>query len=428
MTAIKLGGSSSKDYGVSTYKTGVATAARKNDKGMYPDAFCKINPMRGVPGWVEFMHADGAGTKIILAYLYWRETGDMSVWRDIVQDSIVMNLDDVACAGGMTGWLMLASGLNRNTYRLPDETGVLDAMFEGENIFLGRMREYGIDIIGQCGETADVPDGTPTKLLDNTLHCRMQEKNVIKGDIDVGHYIVGFRSYGPPTKWEDSYNGGLGSNGLTPTRHGSLSKMYRWKYPESYDKIMDGKYWWLARLNGLLDSRGLHFKDKFKSYRGTMTLTQPIEVETGEKIPFGKLALSPTRTFAPVMKALHEAGFGPEQISAAIHNSGGGQTKVLTKLSKPVAVVKNNMFPVPKLIEVIMETAGIGWQKALQDFNMGSRFELYVRSLSDANQVVKISESMGVPAKIIGMVEKTSRTEPALYITNQHGRLFEYTR
>ncbi|MCL2737694.1 MAG: phosphoribosylformylglycinamidine cyclo-ligase, partial [Alphaproteobacteria bacterium] len=309
-----------KDLGVSAKKEAVHAATKNNDKGLFPNAFCKISPMPfGVaPEYVRIAHADGAGTKTALAYMYWKETGDMTVWHGVVQDSIVMNLDDVTCVGGVLGHFSLTSSINRNPFNIPDE--VLAALIEGEKIFLSKMQKHGIRMDGQCGETADVPDLTPTLVIDNTLECIMRKEDVIdNGNIGTGDLIVGLASHGRAI-YEDSYNGGMRSNGLTLARHGVLSQEYRAKYPETF----------YAKLGE-------------KAYRGSKKLTDLITVDGGEQVPVGKLVLSPTRTYAPIVKEILYGG--TQGISGIVHNSGGGMTKCLNYIGPGLAATKYDLFP-----------------------------------------------------------------------------------
>ena len=379
-----------EELGVSAKKEAVHAATKNNNKGLFPHAFCKINAFSHdiSPFYVKISHADGAGTKSALAYMYWKETGDMSVWHGVVQDSIVMNLDDLACCGGVSvsSHLSLTSCINRNSLRIPDK--VVAALIEGENIFLEKMDRLGIHITGQCGETADVSDLTRTVIVDNAMDCLMRECDVIdNGNIDEGDIIVGLASNGQAT-YEDSYNSGMRSNGLTLARHGVLSKEYRAKYPETFE----------AELGD-------------KAYRGSKKLTDTITVETGEKIPVGKLILSPTRTYAPIVKELLTVGREGHRISGIVHNSGGGMTKVLHYLSKPLVVVKDDFFPVPPLFEMIQSETNVSWKEMYEVFNMGCGMEIYTREVPEADRIITTAKSFGVDAKVIGMVEKSPHTE-----------------
>ena len=379
-----MAGSAYGDLGVSSTKEAVHAATKNNGRGLYPFAFCKINRMRGDKKWVEIMHADGAGTKTSLAYMYWRETGDMSVWKGVVQDSIVMNLDDVACVGGLTGYISLASNIDRNSFRIPGE--VVAALIEGENVFLKKMRKHGVYMIGQCGETADVPDLTKTVVVNNALSCRMREDRVINnGKISVGDYIVGLSSCGQAT-YEDEYNSGIRSNGLTLARHAVLSEEYRAKYPESYHEELGDK-----------------------AYRGTKKLTDMVKVETGEEISVGKLLLSPTRTYAPIVRVIHKTGLD-KCISGMVHNSGGGMTKVMNYLSKPCAAYKyalpaSPLKEPPAVFDLIRREGDIEWDEMNRTFNMGCGFEIYTPHKVIADKIVALAKTFNVDAAVIGKVE-----------------------
>ncbi|MDR1361326.1 MAG: hypothetical protein LBJ18_03425 [Rickettsiales bacterium] len=414
-----MSSSNYQDLGVSSKKEAVHNAVKNNSKGLYPYSFCKIEPCASnAPkiisaiqkifnlDMVDTIHADGAGTKTALAYIYWKETGDMSVWRNVVQDSIVMNLDDVACIGAMSGNMRLASNIDRNTFNIPAE--VIAELINGENLFLAKMREYGItNITGQSGETADVPDLTGTVVVNNTLYAKMRRKDVIdNGRIDAGDYIIGLASDGIAA-YENEYNGGMGSNGLTLGRHGVFSKEYAEKYPESYDHH--------------------HLEAGTKAYRGTKKLDDLIDVKPGLKIPAGKLVLSPTRTYAPIIKAMGKAGIGAGKINGMVHCSGGGQTKVLNYLSKPLLIDKTDMFRVPALFNMIQAESDTDWKEMYQDFNMGHRMEIYVPGCKTAADIIKISEAFGVPAHIVGRVAKGISGNSMVRINSQHG-VFSYSR
>ncbi len=407
-----------KEVGVSSSKEAVHAATKNNSKGLYPYSFCKIEQMRGLPNWANFLlkltgnemveisHADGAGTKSSLAYIYWREFNDMSVWHGVVQDSIVMNLDDVACVGGMTGQMHLTSNIDRNSFNIPDR--VIAELINGENKFLEKMRKFGVDnITGQVGETADVPDLTQTIVINNSLHCTMKRSDVIdNGKIDAGDLIVGLSSYGQ-SFYEDYYNGGMGSNGLTLGRHGVFSKYYAENYPESYDH------------------HNLGFE---KAYRGKTILENQIDIGNGKTVHAGKLVLSPTRTYAPIIKKIHNAGIGPKEISGMVHCSGGGQTKVLNYLSKPLNIIKDSMFTVPPLFKLIQSETGATWKEMYKDFNMGHRMEIYTKNLAIAQEIIRISTSLGVEAKIIGHVVKNNKdSNRNLRIQSPLG-VFEYSK
>jgi len=379
--------------GVSASKEDVHAAIKNIDKGIYPKAFCKIVPdlTGGDKDWCNIMHADGAGTKSSLAYLYWKETGDLSVWKGIAQDAIVMNLDDLLCVGA-TGPILLSSTIGRNKNLVPGE--VVTAIIEGTEEFLALMRSFGIEIYSTGGETADVGDLVRTIIVDSTVMARMPRKDVISNDrIVPGDVIVGLSSYGQAS-YESNYNGGMGSNGLTSARHDLLNKMYREKYPESLDPGMP------ARL----------------AFTGPFKVTDPSGV-TG--IDAGKLILSPTRTYAPVMKEILDKH--RKNIHGLVHCSGGGQTKVLHFVDK-IKVVKDNLFPVPPLFQLIQQHSGTSWQEMFMVFNMGHRMEIYLPA-EFAEDLIKISGQFKVEAKIIGHCEASP--EKSLVIRHQ-GEEFTY--
>ncbi|MCL2017202.1 MAG: phosphoribosylformylglycinamidine cyclo-ligase [Alphaproteobacteria bacterium] len=398
--------------GVSSSKEAVHRATRNNSKGLFPYAFCKIDSYDYSPKWlnniaklfghrqVGISHADGAGTKTSLAYIYWKETGDMSVWRGVVQDSIAMNIDDVACVGGLTGRMFLTSSIDRNSHRIPDE--VIAELINGENIFLDMLRAYEIDITGQSGETADVSDLVRTVTVNNSLFCQMPYKNVIdNANIKPGNFIVGLSSDGCAL-YESKYNGGMGSNGLTLGRHGVFAPEYRKKYPESFESLID------AGSNGV------------QSYTGTKKLDEKVNAWG---VSYGEMVLSPTRTYAPVIKKYHDLHLDRE-ISGMVHCSGGGQTKVLNYLSNPMTVTKYDMFDIPQLFNIIQKESGQPWEHMYKTFNMGHRMEIYTPSKDAAEKMIDVSKSFGVEAKIIGCVERGAKR---LLIKSPHGR-FEYSR
>jgi phosphoribosylformylglycinamidine cyclo-ligase len=361
--------------GVSASKEDVHAAIKNIDKGLFPKAFCKIVPdlIAGDPEWCNIMHADGAGTKSSLAYLYWKETGDISVWKGIAQDAIVMNLDDLLCAGS-TGPILLSSTIGRNKNQIPGE--VITAIIEGTEEFLQKMRSLGIEIYSTGGETADVGDLVRTIIVDSTVTARMKRTDIIRNDrIQPGDVIVGFASYGQAS-YEDAYNGGMGSNGLTSARHDLLNKIYRDKYPESLDP-------------GIPDNL---------TYTGPFRVTDPSGIPG---IDIGKLILSPTRTYAPVM--LEILTLYRENIHGLVHCSGGGQTKVLNFIDN-LKVIKDELFPVPLLFSLIQKHSGTSWQEMFKVFNMGHRFEIYLPE-KFAGEVIKISQKFNVEARIIGHCE-----------------------
>lgn len=360
--------------GVSSQKEDVHNAISNVDKGLYPNAFCKIIPdiLGGSPDYCNIMHADGAGTKSSLAYVYWKETGDLSVWKGIAQDAIVMNLDDLLCVGAFDN-ILLSSTIGRNKKLIPGE--VIAAIINGTEEFLQELREYGIGIYSTGGETADVGDLVKTIIVDSTVTARMKRSEVIVNNIRAGDVIVGLASSGQ-TAYETGYNGGMGSNGLTSARHDVFSKSVGEKYPESFD-------------NSLADDI---------VYTGSLGLTDKIR-ETD--ITAGKLVLSPTRTYAPVIKKVLEI-MRPE-IHGMIHCSGGGQTKVLHFIES-VHVVKDNLFKIPPLFRIIQEQSGTDWREMYQVFNMGHRMEIFTRPEA-ASEIIGIAREFGVEARIIGYCE-----------------------
>lgn len=358
--------------GVSSGKEDVHHAIRHVDKGLFPKAFCKVIPdlMTGDPEYCLVMHADGAGTKSSLAYVYWKETGDLSVWKGIAQDAIVMNLDDLLCVG-ITNDILVSSTIGRNKHNIPGE--VITAIIEGTEEILQELRELGISIHSTGGETADVGDLVRTVIVDTTVVARARRSEIISNRIAPGNVIVGLSSTGQAS-YEKQYNGGMGSNGLTSARHDVFSHDLAGKYPESFDP-------------GIPESL---------VYSGGKRLTEYIE-EVG--LDAGRLVLSPTRTYAPVIREVLEQ-FRP-QVSGMIHCSGGAQTKVL-HFAGQVHVVKNNMFPVPPLFRMIREQSGTPWKEMYQVFNMGHRFEIYTDS-SSAEGIMEIASKYAVESRIVGL-------------------------
>lgn len=360
--------------GVSAQKEEVHQAVEKLDKGLYPNAFCKIYPdvWAGDEAYCNIMHADGAGTKSILAYMYWKETGDMSVWKGIAIDSIVMNIDDMLCVGA-TGPFTYSSTIGRNKHLIPGE--VIAAIINGTQEFFDQMAQFGIEVRFMGGETADVGDVVRTVIVDGTMACRMPRKNIIDASaVRPGDVIVSFASYGQAV-YEDEYNSGMGSNGLTSARHELLHKSYAAAYPESLDPDLPEEV----------------------VYNGTYKLTDPTETPLNA----GKMILSPTRTYAPlVLKALQQF---PGKIRGIIHCSGGGQTKCMHYLPRDVDVIKDNLLPVPPLFKMIQQSAGTGWKEMYQVFNMGQRLEMFTDP-ETALQLVAIGKSLGIEAQISGKV------------------------
>lgn len=379
--------------GVSASKEDVHNAIKNIDKGIFPKAFCKIIPdiLGGDAEYCNIMHADGAGTKSSLAYMYWKETGDLSVWKGIAQDALIMNIDDLLCVGA-TDNILLSSTIGRNKMLIPGE--VISAIIQGTNDLCEELSSLGVNIYPTGGETADVGDLVRTIIVDSTVTCRMKKSDVISNDkIQDGDVIVGLSSYGQAT-YEKEYNGGMGSNGLTSARHDVFANYLATKYPESYDSSIP------ANL----------------VYSGNMKLTDMIE---GLGIDAGKLVLSPTRTYAPVIKQILDK-LRPV-IHGMVHCSGGAQTKVLHFVNK-VKITKNNLFPVPPLFKLIQEQSGTDWKEMYKVFNMGHRMEIYLPS-EYAEAVIDISKSFGIDAQIVGYVEKSDKTE--LLIDSEFGR-FEY--
>ncbi|HQW00119.1 MAG TPA: phosphoribosylformylglycinamidine cyclo-ligase [Bacteroidia bacterium] len=367
--------------GVSASKEDVHNAIRSLDKGLFPKAFCKIVPdsLSGDDAYCIVMHADGAGTKSSLAYAYWKETGDMSVWKGIAQDAIVMNTDDLLCVGA-TNNILLSSTIGRNKKLIPGE--VIKALIEGTEEFLEMMRSYGISIHSTGGETADVGDLVRTVIVDSTVTCRMKRSDVISNDkISAGDVIVGLASYGKAS-YEKEYNGGMGSNGLTSARHDVFNKVVAKKYPETYDTQID----------------------EAVVYSGSKLLTDIINIpdSEGTTITAGKLVLSPTRTYAPILKKILD-NFRPH-IHGLVHNSGGGQTKVLHFVDN-LHIIKDNLFPAPPLFQLIQHESKTDWKEMYQVFNMGHRMEVYCAA-SLADQIIDISKSFNVDAKIVGHCEE----------------------
>ena len=365
--------------GVSASKEDVHKAIAKIDKGLYPKAFCKIVPDLLTHNLDNccIMHADGAGTKSSLAYMYWKETGDLSVWKGIAQDAIVMNTDDLLCVGAVDN-ILLSSTIGRNKNRIPAE--VIAAIIEGTEEFLEKMRSWGIGIYSTGGETADVGDLVRTIIVDSTVTCTMPRKDVIdNANIQAGDVIVGLASYGK-SHYEDAYNGGMGSNGLTSARHDVFHKSLLEKYPESCDPDIPQEY----------------------LYAGKYQLTDNVETDNYPSLPnVCQLVLSPTRTYAPIIKEVLKQY--RNEIHGMVHCSGGGQTKILHFIDN-LHVIKNNLFPIPPLFQIIQEQSQTSWQEMYKVFNMGHRMELYVNQ-SLADDLIAISQSFGVEAQVIGYCE-----------------------
>jgi len=380
--------------GVSATKDEVHKAIANVDKGLFPSAFCKIIPdyLTKNEDYCLVMHADGAGTKSSLAYMYWRETGDLSVWKGIAQDALIMNIDDLICVGA-TDNILLSSTIGRNKNKIPG--AVIGAIINGTEELLEELNKFGISIKSTGGETADVGDLVRTIIVDSTVTARIKRKDVIdNARIKAGDVIVGLASFGQAS-YENEYNGGMGSNGLTSARHDVFAKYLADKYPESFD----------ADVSEAL------------VYSGSKKLTDTID-----NVPqdIGKLVLSPTRTYAPIIKRILEK-FSPQQIHGMIHCSGGAQTKILHFIDK-LHIIKDKMFDVPPLFELIQKESGTSWREMYLVFNMGHRMELYVPEQYAAD-IIEISESFDVPAQIVGRVEASD--EKKVTISTDNGT-FEY--
>lgn len=376
--------------GVSASKEDVHNAIKNIDKGIFPHAFCKIIPdiLGGDPDYCNIMHADGAGTKSSLAYAYWRETGDLSVWKGIAQDALIMNIDDLLCVGA-TDNILVSSTIGRNKLLIPGE--VISAIINGTEELLADLRNLGVNAYATGGETADVGDLVRTIIVDSTVTCRMKRADVIdNAHIAGGDVIVGMASYGKAT-YEKEYNGGMGSNGLTSARHDVFAKYLAEKYPESYDNAVPEDL----------------------VYSGKLHLTDAVE---GVSLDAGKLVLSPTRTYAPVIKKVLDV-MRPK-VHGMVHCSGGAQTKIMHFVENK-RVVKNNLFPVPPLFKTIQEQSGTDWQEMYKVFNMGHRMEVYLAP-EDAQQVIEIARSFGIEAQVVGYVENAPHNE--LVIESETGR------
>ena len=394
--------------GVSAAKEDVHNAIKNIDKGIFPQAFCKIIPdiLGGDPEYCNIMHADGAGTKSSLAYMYWKETGDLSVWKGIAQDALIMNTDDLLCVGAVDN-ILVSSTIGRNKMLIPGE--VISAIINGTDELMQELRDMGIGIYGTGGETADVGDLVRTIIVDSTVTCRMRRSDVIdNANIRPGDVIVGLSSSGQAT-YEKEYNGGMGSNGLTSARHDVFCKELAEKYPESYDHavpeelVYSGKY---KLTDPLTPFRGNSLADAFLPLKGD-----------GGSI--GKLVLSPTRTYAPVVRRMLDE-MRPK-IHGMVHCTGGAQTKVLHFVGENCRVVKDNMFPVPPLFKIIQEQSGTDWAEMYKVFNMGHRLEVYVAP-EDAEKVISISKGFNIDAQVVGRIEEGKKS---LTIKSEYGE-FDY--
>ena len=380
--------------GVSASKEDVHNAIKNIDKGIFPGAFCKIIPdiLGGDPEYCNIMHADGAGTKSSLAYMYWKETGDLSVWKGIAQDALIMNIDDLLCVGA-TDNILVSSTIGRNKLLVPGE--VISAVINGTDELLADLRKLGIGVYATGGETADVGDLVRTIIVDSTVTCRMKRCDVIdNANIRPGDVIVGLASFGKAS-YESEYNGGMGSNGLTSARHDVFGKYLAEKYPESYDNAVPEEL----------------------VYSGSLHLTDSV---SGSPLDAGKLVLSPTRTYAPVIKRLLDEM--RKDIHGMVHCSGGAQTKVMNFVGDNCRVVKDNLFPLPSLFRTIKEQSGTDWGEMYKVFNMGHRMEIYL-SEKDAQRVIDISKSFDIDARIVGRIEESDRKE--LIIKSEFGE-FRY--
>lgn len=379
--------------GVSAAKEDVHNAIKNIDKGLFPQAFCKIIPdiLGGDPEYCNIMHADGAGTKSSLAYVYWKETGDLSIWKGIAQDALIMNTDDLMCVGAVDN-ILVSSTIGRNKMLIPGE--VISEIINGTDELLAEMREMGVGIYGTGGETADVGDLVRTIIVDSTVTCRMKRSDVIdNANICPSDVIVGLSSCGQAT-YEKEYNGGMGSNGLTSARHDMFAKYLAEKYPESYDKSIPEEL----------------------IYSGKYKLSDAVE---GSPIPAGKLVLSPTRTYAPVVKKLLSEM--RRDIHGMVHCTGGAQTKILHFVGENCRVIKDNMFPIPPLFRAIQKESGTEWKEVYKVFNMGHRLEVYLPK-EHAEKVIEISKSFNIDAQIIGHIEEGRKS---LLIESEFGT-FEY--
>lgn len=379
--------------GVSAAKEDVHNAIKNIDKGIFPQAFCKIIPdiLGGDPEYCNIMHADGAGTKSSLAYMYWKETGDLEVWRGIAQDALVMNTDDLLCVGAVDN-ILVSSTIGRNKMLIPGE--VISAIINGTDELMQEMRDMGIGIYGTGGETADVGDLVRTIIVDSTVTCRMKRRDVIdNANIRPGDVIIGLSSTGQAT-YEKGYNGGMGSNGLTSARHDVFSKYLAERYPESYD----------------------HSVPEELVYSGTKRMDDMID---GCPLTAGKLVLSPTRTYAPVIRKVLDVM--RSRIHGMVHCTGGAQTKVLHFVGDNCHVIKDNMFPVPPLFRTIQEESNTDWAEMYKVFNMGHRMEIYVAP-EDAERIIETSRSFNIDAQVVGRVEEGRK---GLTIRSEYGE-FNY--
>lgn len=367
--------------GVSSQKEDVHKAIQNLDKGLFKNAFCKVIPdVLGMdPAYCNVTHADGAGTKSSLAYIYWKETNDLSVWKGVAQDAIVMNLDDMLCVGAASNFL-LSSTIGRNKQRIPAE--VIGALINGAEEFIESLKPYGIHIVSGGGETADLGDLVKTVVIDSTMTARLKRSQILEAKIKPGNVIVGFASFGQSI-YEQHWNAGMGSNGLTSARHDVFHHMYRDKYPESYDEQVPREL----------------------VYAGNMKLTDSVD---GSPLDAGKMVLSPTRTYAPLVRQFVEKF--ADKIDAMIHCTGGGQTKVLHFAPSNVHIIKDNLFPLPILFQTIAQQSNTPWKEMYKVFNMGHRLEVYTDSKT-ADELQKLADTMQIESRIIGRVEQHTQTK-----------------
>lgn len=379
--------------GVSAQKEEVHKATAKLDKGLYPFAFCKLYPdyISGDDNWVNVMHADGAGTKSILAYLYWKETGDISIWKGIAQDAIVMNLDDLLCTG-ITDNILFSSTIDRNKRLIPGE--VLSTVIEATQEFFDNMKNYGVNIHYLGGETADVGDVVRTIAVNGTMAARWPKKKIVSNEkIQAGDVIIGFAGYGTCT-YDSQYNSGIGSNGLTSARHDALNKFYARSYPESFDPGLDENV----------------------VYIGPHKLTDKVITEAGHEMEVGKLLLSPTRTYAPLLQKILATQF--DGVHGIIHCSGGGQTKCLKYLPGNFRVIKDNLFSPPVIFDILQKASGSDAREMYQVFNMGHRLEIF-SAPGAASGIIQAAEEFGIPAQIVGRVEESLKKELLLTVKGE---------
>jgi phosphoribosylformylglycinamidine cyclo-ligase len=381
--------------GVSAQKEDVHNAIKNINKGLFPKAFCKIVPdhLTGSEAHCIVMHADGAGTKSSLAYAYWKETGDLSVWKGVAQDALIMNIDDLLCVGASQD-ILLSSTIGRNKNRIPGE--VLAAIINGTEELIEELKGYGVSIHSTGGETADVGDLVQTIIVDSTVTARMKRSDVVdNANIQAGDVIVGLASFGQAS-YEKEYNGGMGSNGLTSARHDVFNSTLKSKYPETFDASVPADL----------------------IYSGSKNLTDAV---AGSPLNAGKLVLSPTRTYAPIIQKIMDT-VDKKQLHGMVHCSGGAQTKILHFIDN-LHIIKDNLFETPPLFKMIQEESGTSWKEMYEVFNMGHRMELYVAP-ELASEIIAISESFNVPAQIVGSVEASSKKE--LTISSSHGR-YQYS-